>query len=58
MRALEADDRGEVGAEQMPEPEKEKSDGRQRLQKGEAPLGMWSGSAAGLRRHKEHFSKK
>lgn len=39
----------------MPEPKKEKSDGRQRLQKGGAPLGMWSGSAGGLRRHKEHI---
>lgn len=57
MRALETDNRGEVGAEQMLEPKKVKSDGRQRLQKGGASLGMWSGSAAGLRTQITLFPK-
>lgn len=57
VMALEADNRGEVGAEQMLEPKRVKSDGRQRLQKGEPPLGMWSGSAAGLRTQRTLFPK-
>lgn len=57
MRALEAGNRGEVQAEQMLEPKKVKSDGRQRLQTGGAALGMWSGSAAGLRTQRTLFPK-
>lgn len=56
VRAFEADNRGEVGAEQMLEPQRVKSDGRQRLQKGGAPLGM-SGSAAGLTTQRTLFPK-
>lgn len=48
---LEAGNGGEVGAEQMLEPKKVKSDGRQR------PLGMWGGSAAGLRTQITLFPK-
>lgn len=48
---LEAGDGGEVGAEQMLEPKKVKSDGRQR------PLGMWGGSAAGFRTQRTLFPK-
>lgn len=57
VTALEADNRGEAGAEQMLEPKRVKSDGRQRLQKEEPPLGMWSGSAAGLRTQRTLFPK-